>query len=139
MWTKNGKTSGNGKDDILNIEIKVKSRVKGNVDYRIYQNGKWTQTALNSENKKFKNKKINGIKISLTDLMYKKYIVYYRTYNKEDKWMEWSNDSNISGNKDQPIKKIEIKILLKESSLEDYLKDYSENEAYSKGFGEVGE
>lgn len=138
-WVKNGKVSGDGQHTILNIEIKVKSNNKGDVDYAVYQNGNWTQTAGNIEGGKFKDKPIYGIRVGLVGTLGKKYMVYYRTYNSKDKWLEWTYSAGSSGNAKTPIKKIQMKVLLDNTSLEDYLEDYYNNGDASKGLKEAGE
>ena len=138
-WVKNGKESGNGKDNILNIEIKVKSNYKGDIDYAVYQNGKWSKSIGNIKNGKFDNKKIYGIRVGLIGKLGRNYNIYYRTYNAVDKWMEWTSAAGSSGNISVPIKKIQMKVLLDDSSLEDNLESYYDNGDASKGFKEVGE
>lgn len=119
-WSKNGKTSGNKKYDITNIEIKVKSRTEGTITYSIYQKGKW-----NDNSSQLKNKNINGIKISLGGKLRRKYNVYYRTYNDKDKWLDWTGTAGISGNAKKTIKAIEIKIIPSGAYQRSYLKDYN--------------
>ena len=138
-WVKNGKESGNGKDPILNIEIKVRSNYKGGVDYAVYQNGKWTNTIGNITDGKFDNKTIYGIRVGLIGKLGKNYNIYYRTYNTSDKWMEWTSAAGSSGNKSSSIKKIQMKVLLDDSSLEDSLEDYYDNDDASKDLKEAGE
>ena len=133
-WAKNGETSGNGIDPITNIEIKTKTRLKGGIVSYIYQKDKWS--IVNNKNK---NKKISGFKATIYDDLYYEYNVYYRTYNKKDKWLEWSFDNNINGNKKEPITKIQIKALHSDITLEDYLKDYRLKEVQSVGFEKVGD
>ena len=138
-WVKDGKTSGNGKDDILNIQIKVKSKDNSRIIYRTYNiNSEWSeQKTVDSKN--IKNENINAVKIVTSDNIHRKYSVFYRTYNKEDKWLEWTNDGQISGNKNETIKQIQIKLLQRDTSLEDYLEDYSKKEIRNVGFNEEGE
>ena len=132
-WTKNGLTSGNFKDDILNIQVKVDKKEKGDAGYRIYSVGNnWSEEY--SSNAEIKNQNITGVRFGLTGMLGKKSQICYRTYNDENKWMEWSCDGIINGNSNKNIKAIEIKIMTSNSSLEDYLKDYSKNEIRSVGF-----
>lgn len=131
-WSKNGMVSGDGESAILNIEIKIKSKLKGDIIYKLYQGSEWTNVAK-------KNEKVSGMKITLSNTLYKKYNIFYRTYNDEDEWLEWANDYQISGNKDKTIKKIQIKLLEKDSSVDDFLEDYYLKEIKSKNFSEEGE
>lgn len=138
-WVKNGKTSGNGKDNILNIEVKVKSNLKGTVTYSVYQGGKWTKDIGNIQSGKFKNKTIYGLRVCLTGILNKQYHIYYRTYNSADKWLNWGTDADSSGNRDVAIKKVQMKILYDNSSLEDNLDDYDQKYDVSVNLKEVGE
>ena len=120
-WVKDGKTSGNLKNDITNIQIKLKKDNKG-IIYNIYTKD-WQEESYNVDSK-IKNSNIKGIKISLMDKNYKKYDIYYRTYNEDNKWLEWASDYQISGNKNKNIKGIEIKIIPKNVVQKDYLTDF---------------
>lgn len=134
-WSKNGEVSGNGKDEILNIEVRVKTkaRTKGGVRYYVYQNKKWTSS------EKLKNKTVYGFKAHLFDEIAYEYDIYYRTYNKKDKWFDWSNNSTISGNKNIPITKIQIKTINTNLSLEDRLEDYHFKGTRSVDFEKAGD
>lgn len=130
-WYKNGETSGDGENAIQNIEIRIKSK-DGNVECEMYSNAKWTSTS----NEKTKFKDVYGLRMHITSKLYKDYNIFYRTFNKNDKWLEWAYNNEISGNIDKPITKVQIRVLKKDTSLEDYLKDYYLNEKKSKGFKE---
>lgn len=131
-WSKNGMVSGDGESAILNIEVKIKSKLKGDVIYKMYQDSEWANATK-------KNEKVYGMKITLSNTLYKKYNIFYRTYNDEDEWLEWANNYQISGNKDKAIKKIQVKLLEKDSSVDDFLEDYYLKEIKSKNFNEKGE
>ena len=132
-WSKNGKTSGNLKADIKNIEIKVKKKNMGSVVYRITDGKELSEE--NDINASFKKQDINGLKVGLTDTLKKKYDICYRTYNKKNKWLEWTCNGEYSGNKDENITGVEIKIIPKNSIKYDYLKNYNESNNYpSIGF-----
>ena len=124
-WCKNGKISGNGINKILNIELKLE---KGIVEYSLYKNEKW----ITSPTKK--NSEVFGFKSQLNGPISNEYILYYRTYNKKDKWLGWTNYNEISGNKKESISKIQIKLLLKDSSLDDKLEDFSTGKEKSINF-----
>ena len=137
-WTKNGLTSGNLKDNILNIQVKVDKKTKGEARYRVYsEKNNWSDEY--GSNASILNQNITGVRFGLSETKSKTSNICYRTYNKENEWMEWSCDSEINGNKNENIKAIEIKIVPKESSLEDYLKDYSKKNTISIEFDEEGE
>ena len=131
-WSKNGMVSGDGESDILNIEIKIKSKLKGDIIYKLYQGSEWTNVTK-------ENEKVSGMKVTLSNTLYRKYNIFYRTYNDEDEWLEWANNYQISGNKDKAIKKIQIKLIEKDSSVDDFLEDYYLKEIKSKNFNEEGE
>lgn len=130
-WYKNGKTAGDGVNAIQKIEIKVKSK-DDSVKIELFENGKWN--TLVDKNAKIKD--AYALRLSISRSLYKDYNIFYRTYNKKDKWLEWAYNYEISGNKKAPITKLQIKILKKEVSLEDYLEDYNLVEKKSKGFSE---
>ena len=130
-WSKNGKTAGDGINAIQKIEIKIKNKNE-KVRYELFENGKW----VSETDKKVKIKDMYALKLSITPKLYKNYNIFYRTYNKKDNWLEWAYNNEISGNKEAPITKVQIKILKKEVSLEDYLEDYNLVENKSKGFNE---
>ena len=122
-WVKDGKTSGNQKDNILNIQIKFKKSNK-DIIYSLY-NDKWSESYNVSS--KVSNKEIKALKISLMDNFYKKYDIYYRTYNNDNKWLEWTSNYQISGNKDKNISAIEIKMIPKNALESDYIKDFNKS------------
>lgn len=129
-YSRNGITSGNMKDAIKNIDIKIKNSKKGSIYYSVYT-GSWSDQIFQSTDLK---KEITGIKIGITGSLYKKYSVCYRTYNKKDKWLNWTCDSNTSGNKEEPVTAIEIKIIPKKAVKFDYLKDYNKVKDSNKNF-----
>lgn len=122
-WSKNGKTSGNQKDNILNIEIKLKKKETSKIVYRVY-NTKNDWSDEYTIDSKMKNQSINAIKLATSASVYRKSNICYRTYNDEDKWLEWTCDGEISGNKEKEIKALEIKIIPKNVIQKDYLKDF---------------
>ncbi len=123
-WSKssrNGIEIGDKINPIKNIEISTKEN-EGKVYFYTYTNEWSEQTFIKGENNE---KDISGIKMKLSDKLYKKYKVCYRTYNKKDKWLNWACSGEISGNKKEPITAIEIKIIPKNSVKFEYLKDYN--------------
>lgn len=124
-WTKNGMTSGDFENDISNLQIKLNDRnVSGTITYQLFNSdGIWTYGV--SIDEKNKNQKFRGIRMSTTGMIYKKYNLCYRTYNSENKWMDWSCEAIINGNINKNIKAIQIKIVPKNVILRDYLNDYN--------------
>lgn len=122
-WSKNGVTSGDFENKILNVQVKLSK--KQAVVYDLYSNGKW----INNQNLSDSNKNgINAIKASLYYENSKKYDLCYRTYNKSSKWMGWVCDKKgISGNKNSYMTAIQFKTIPKNVAKEDYLKDYNLN------------
>lgn len=130
-WSKNGETSGDLKNDILKIEIKTNDK-NGEAVFRTYSvNNKWSSKEI-KVNKN--NENIVGIVFGLTDKLKRTSTICYRTYNDENRWMEWSCDGQTNGNINNNIKGLEVKVFLKNTSLDDYLKDYSKKEISSIGF-----
>lgn len=133
FWSKNGKTIGNLNDSIKNIEISIKPKNKGSVSYSIYdeKNKKFNQIESNT---KTKYSSINGISVSLIDEFNTKYRICYRTYNKKNKWMNWSCDGVWNGNAKENINKLEIKVIPRNCVLEEWLKNYDLNKSNRLGF-----
>lgn len=123
-WKKNGLTNGNKKDEIKKVEIKLKNDLP-NTEY--YYNKKW-----NKENKN--NNQITGFRIINSAYYLKKYDVCYRTYNSKNKWLNWSCNGNLSGNINEPITALEIKVIPRDVIKTDYLKDYILNNKKMIGF-----
>lgn len=124
-WTKyakDGKTIGDKVNPIQNIEFKYKED-KGRIFYNVYTTD-WSEQ--NYSAMKENQKEIYGIKINTSNTLYKKYEVCYRTYNKKDKWLNWSCHGEINGNKGEPITALEVKIIPKGAVKFDYLKDFNE-------------
>ena len=122
-WCKNGKTCGDGKDDILKIDYKVKNDTEQS--FIIYNGKEWT-SKIKSKNK------IYGIRMSSTKRKALKYVYCYRTYNEKNKWLNWACSNYnynyfLSGNKKESIKAIQIKIIPSNINEYDYLDDYFEN------------
>ena len=101
-WSKNGITSGNYNDSIKNIKVKVKSKTNGYVVYNIYSNDEWIENEPDDNQKDLK-----GLKFSNINTLNKKF------------------DGNISGNINENITALEIKIIPKNIVKYDWLKDYN--------------
>lgn len=114
-WFKNGQIAGTINDPILAIEAKIESDKKGNILYNIYSsnNNFGDNDSYNGDIAGDKEKPIYGIKMFLTDELNKNYVIYYRTHNKKDGWLEWTSDYYISGDNEVDIDQIQIKILNK--------------------------
>ena len=119
-YSKNGMTIGDKEHPIQNIEFKYNDE-KGFVYYNVYTN-EWSEQQYEAMNDNLKE--IKMIQVNISNILYKKYIVCYRTYNKKDKWLNWTCDSEINGNKKEPITALEVKIIPKKGKKIDYLKDY---------------
>ena len=132
-WSKNGDSSGDGVNPILNIEIKVKANIPALINYEVYQNNKWRVVEFLGKKNKIKNNEIYAIKSVLTSDVENEYEIFYRTCVK-DKCYGWGNSLTISGNKKKPITKIQMKILSKKSKVNDMIKDYKKSEKISEGF-----
>ena len=122
-WSKNGLTSGNKKNEIKNIEVKIKKYDNDNIIFKTYSNNKWSDYILSGSNKK--NASIYGISVMTTNDMKEKYEVCYRSYNTMNGWLEWSCNDITNGNKNIPMTAIEIKVIPRNSIYKDYLKDFN--------------
>jgi len=80
------------------------------------------------------SRQIFGLKMKVSNLLHNKYDICYRTYNKKDKWLNWTCNGEIAGNKEEPITALEIKIIPKGTVKFDYLKDYNKKIDSSKNF-----
>lgn len=113
-WVKDGETSGN-KNTITAIQIKIKSRVKGDIVYSTLYNSNWDKQCYSNDVSGNKNNYIYGIKMMLTKTLYKKYNIYYRIYDGKN-WYDWTTDYSMAMiNSSLGIKKIEILIKDKRS------------------------
>ncbi len=131
-WYKNGETAGDGVNAIQKIEFK-NNKKEDTIMYEMYENKKW----ISSKDKKNKIKDMYGIRLYIGPRsLDKEYNIFYRTFNKIDKWLEWSFNGDISGNIEKPITKIQIKVLKKEVSEDDYLQNYNLKNIKSNGFDE---
>lgn len=129
-YSKNGMTVGDKKNPIQNLEFKY-NKEKGLIFYNAY--GKdWSDQQFEAMSKNIEN--IYGIEINTSDLLYKKYDICYRTYNSKDKWLNWACNNEISGNKEEPITAIEVKLIPKKIIKFDYLKDFNKTLETKKGF-----
>ena len=127
-YSKNGMTIGDKEHPIQNIEFKYNEE-KGSILFETYING-WSGQEHNVLLTNLE--KIYGLKMTGSKIIYKKYDICYRTYNKKDKWLNWACNYEMSGNAKYPITSVEIKIIPKNSDKKDYLKDYSETIESSK-------
>ena len=121
-WSRNGITSCNiDADSIKNIEIKIKTKQKNDFSYSIYTKEKgWTEDNTGKYG-------INALKLDLYGTFSNKYDVCYRTYNKKDKWLDWSCNYTINGNALEHITALEVKIIPKRVIKKEYLKDFSDS------------
>ena len=128
-WYKNGEESEN-KKSILGIEIKINTKTEGHIIYNVYGDKETFEDNDSYDGELAGNKKdkLYGIKIGLTDDLYKKYDIYYRTYNKKDKWLDYTTNYSVSGDNGVNIEKIQIKVIEKDSDFN------HKNEKASIGF-----
>lgn len=119
--SKNGITVGDKENPIQNISISANKR-NGRIYYYTYTND-WSDQTYDVA--KENSNQLYGLKINTSNLLHKKYMICYRTYNKKDKWLNWSCDGEINGNKEEPITALEMKIIPKNGIKFDYLKGYN--------------
>lgn len=129
-WTKNGMTSGDYKLPIEKIEFKLKNKKDGEIHYTTFD----SKNGWSSSHSMSNLQNLKGIEISLSGNLYKKYNVYYRTYNNKDKWLNWSSDGDINGNANQNITAVEVKIIPRNVISREYLKNFSLEKIKNKNF-----
>ena len=120
-WYKNGQIAGEKGKPISGIQIKVKSDKTGHVFYNTYSG-----TLTFNDNDEYDGKtsgdlkeSIKGIKITLSDELYKGYILYYRTRNEKDNWFGWSKKyEEYNGDIDEAMDQIQIKVVRKIDKME---------------------
>ncbi|MBQ6220191.1 MAG: hypothetical protein IJJ47_10705 [Methanosphaera sp.] len=112
-WYKDGETCGEKNKAIKAIEVAVRGDKKGNVLYNIYSEvDKFNDNdSYNGDTAGNLKSSIYGIRLSLSDELYKKFNIVYRTYNKKDGWLDWTTDYRISGDNGVDIEMIEIKVV----------------------------
>lgn len=133
-WCKDGDTCGDKKNDILKIEYKLSSQFEDSFAYTIYSD-KYIDGEFFNYDEKIEKSKIYGISYSLNSEMIQKYDICYRTYNKTDKWLDWTWDDSISGNKEEKITAIGIKLIDKRSVKREQLDSYGEAKNSQRNFG----
>ena len=121
-YSKNGMTIGDKEHPIQNIEFKYNEE-KGYVYYNVSGND-WSEQQYGQMKNNLEN--IYSLQINISNILYKKYVICYRTYNKKDKWLNWSCDGEMNENKKEAITALEVKIIPKDSNKKEYLKDYVE-------------
>lgn len=129
-YSKNGMTAGDKENPIQNLDIKINEK-QGLVYYNTYTN-KWSEQNYKASTDNANQ--IFGIKINTSNVLHKKYDICYRTYNKKDKWLNWTCNGGLSGNNEEAITAIEIKMIPKGTVKFDYLKDYNKTLETNKNF-----
>lgn len=131
-WVKNGKECGfkNG-ENIENIQIKLKNKKENAMTYNIY-NGIWNNEL--TVDRKIKNKNIKGLEIEIYKELSLNYSVCYSTHNNKNLWFGWACDGQTSGNKEETMNSVKIKIVPKNAVLDEYLDNYSSSAVTSKNF-----
>ena len=118
-WYKDGQTCGEKNNSIKAIEVEIKADKKGNVLYNVYSevDSFKDNDSYNGETAGNMKNSIYGVRLSLSDELYKKYNIVYRTYNKKDGWLDWTTDYRISGDNGVNIEMLEIKLLNKDEKI----------------------
>ena len=112
-WYNNGEEAGYMTKSIKAIETSVDSKKTGHILYNVYSQSEdfSSNDVYDGETAGDKKNSIYGIKFFLTDQLFDDYVIYYRTYNKKDGWLDWTSSYEISGDNEVDIEKIQIKIL----------------------------
>lgn len=133
-WVKSGVTAGNYKNPISMIQIKQSTGDDIVFSYTPDGN-KWVENLnLSADNLGTKNTTIRAVKFDTYVNQAVKYDIYYRTYNKKNKWLEWTSNYNVSGNKNEDILAFSMKIIPVNVIKSDYLKDFKDNDKTNVGF-----
>ena len=85
-WVKNGEIAESKNDCIFGIQIKIKSDTLGHIFYNTYSPEQDFNDNSNYDGETSNNliDPIMGIKIGISDDLFKKYKLFYRTYNEKD-------------------------------------------------------
>lgn len=135
-WVKDGITSGDKKNSIKGLQIKINSKDAGNVVFSCYYDKEWTDYYHNNEKCESKTKDMTGVKINVSDKLYDSQTIFYRTYNSKDGWLKWEtqNKSAGAGIESKPINAIEIKVVPRSAYYADFLRDYNKENKQSSEF-----
>ena len=124
-WCENGQECGTKGKVITNIEFKERNTKDGLLFYSVAKNGVFT--GLLDEKSKLSDKvnNIDGIAFALSDKLYEKYIINYRTYTTKYGWLAYSNGDDVllngtgvNGVNGTGIEKIQIKIIKRTSNID---------------------
>ena len=129
-WFKNGQVAEVKNKKVTGLESKIKTSYNGHILYNSLSSTNTFDDNDSYDGDIAGNKKdaFFGVKFNLTDELYKKYKIYYRTYNKKDGWLDWADTYMISGDNEVDIEKIQIRILKIDDKLD------GETKTPSKGF-----
>lgn len=135
-WVKDGMTSGDKKTIIKGLQIKIKSKEKGNVVFSCYYDKEWSKYYYSDEKCESKGKNMTGVRINVSDKMYESQTIFYRTYNEKDGWLKWETQSKSAGTgiDSKAISAIEIKVVPRSAYYADFLRDYNKNNKQSSEF-----
>lgn len=125
-WSKSGITAGDLKNPITKIEIKLNDG--DDIVYSYYtEENEWSEMITSSQNISDEENNIKAIKFSLFYNMSLKSEICYRTYNEENEWLDWTCNDDISGNIDEDVLGLQVKIIPRNIIKSDYLRDYGTN------------
>ena len=119
-WFKNGQIAEIKQNKITGFESKIETKYNGHILYNTTSSTNDFDDNDSYDGELAGNKKdgIYGIKFNLTDELYQNYNIYYRTYNKKDGWLDWTNNYAISGDNEVDIEKIQIKVIKNTDSID---------------------
>lgn len=135
-WVKDGITSGDKKNAIKGLQIKIKSKENGNVIFSCFYDKEWSKNYHSDEKCESKKNDMTGLKINVSDKIYDSQTIFYRTYNEKDGWLKWETQSKSAGTgiDNKPITAIEIKVVPRSAYYADFLRDYNKNNKQSSEF-----
>lgn len=113
IWYYNNQVAGEKNKKILAIEAKIESEETGHILYNTFSsnNDFSDNDSYDGEIAGDKKEPIYGIKMFISDNLYKNYKLYYRTYNKKDEWLGWTSNYNVSGDNEVDIEQIQIRLI----------------------------
>lgn len=109
-WCVNGEICGKKGYAITNITFKMGDSKYNSLYYNFAKNNTF-MSEFNYYDVEYTNNKnvpLNGISLYLGGKAEKDFNIYYKTYNKKNGWLKFSNTGLINGSKDQNIEQIQI-------------------------------
>ena len=107
--------------ELNSMKLKVENKkTTGDIRYKMYQNGKWTNWVSNGSKCGDGKSKTYLLQIELTGNLAKKYDIYYQTILYGGFWTEWSKNGADSGSVDSSrnVEGVRIKLVKKGTTVD---------------------